>query len=565
MKELAIADKAEEAWRKEAQESVDIYKNKKKNVRFNILYSNVQTVGPALYLTTPRPDVRRRFADEDPAAKEASEIIERALIAGIDNYDFDYHIKGAVLDYQLTGRGVTWVDYEPLLIDVPQVDPMGMPAVDEMGQPVMTQEVAYQSTKCRWIEWDQIRFGYAVRWEDTPWIRIKHELTKDQLVERFGELGAEVKLDIVYSDAKEKDKSDALKRGCVYEIWSKHDRKIYFIAPTFENGPLKVDEDPFQLEGFYPTPRPLLYITEPSDQVPIVEFRLYKDLADELNVVSKRIKSLTSALKARGIYDSRITELNKVMKGDDADLIPSDGVTATLQMGGLDKAIWMLPVERLILVLKELYLAREQIKQAIFEVTGISDIVRGSSDPRETLGAQNLKAQFGGLRIKERQKDVQRFIRDIFRIKAEIISKKFEPQILSILVGKPVSPETMELLKSDLNRSIRVDVETDSTIAQDQEADKKAVTELMGAITQFITAWGPIVASGFVPMEVPKSLLLSATRRHQMGREVEDALNMIGQQLPPQAMPPVVGAQASLLPPPQAGLPPQTQMPNANT
>lgn len=552
IKEISISSKSEEKWRKDVKNVIDIYKNAKNKVRFNILYSNVQTVGPALYLNTPRPDVRRRFTDEDPAAKEVSETIERVLIAGIDNYDFDYNIKGAVLDYQLSGRGMGWVDYTPLTNSQPVLDPFGQPMLDEMGQPVTTEEIVYQSTTCRWIEWDKVRFGYASRWEDTPWILIEHDFTRDELVEKFGELGAEVDLDLSFSEDKEEGK-EAIKKACVYEIWSKTDRKVYFIAPSFEKGPLLVKDDPFGLEGFYPCPRPLMYITDPDGSAPIIEYDLYKDLAEELNNVSKRIRRLTSAMKARGVYDSQITGFAEAMAGDDAALIPSDNATVAMQMGGMDKAIWMIPVDKYVQVLRELYAAREQIKQAIYEVTGISDIVRGSSDPRETLGAQSLKAQFGGLRIKERQKDVQRFIRDIFRIKAEIIAQKFEPNVLKLYTGKDMSPEAFDLMKSVVNRMIRVDVETDSTIAQDQEADKKAVTELMTAITQFITAWGPIVQTGLVPLEVPKSLLLSATRRHQMGREVEDALNKIGQQqLSPQAMPPMMGAQASL------GMPPQT-------
>ncbi|CAB4139737.1 hypothetical protein UFOVP353_10 [uncultured Caudovirales phage] len=563
MKEISISSKAEDSWRKDAKHIIDIYKNAKSNIRFNILYSNVQTVGPALYLNTPRPDVRRRFSDEDLAAKEVSETIERVLIAGVDNYDFDYNIKGVVLDYQLTGRGMGWVSYEPLTTSQPVIDEMGMPVLDAMGVPAVQEEIVYQSTTCKWIEWDDVRFGHASRWEDTPWISIEHSFTREELVEKFGQLGAEIKLDLSYTEDTE-EKKEAIKKACVYEIWSKTDRKIYFIAPSFDKGPLLVKDDPFKLEGFYPCPRPLLYVTEPDGQSPIIEYNLYKDLAEELNNVSKRIGRLTSAMKARGVYDSQVTGFAQAMSGDDAALIPSDNATVAMQMGGLDKAIWMIPVDKYVQVLRELYQAREQIKQSIYEVTGISDIVRGASDPRETLGAQSLKAQFGGLRIKERQKDVQRFIRDIFRIKAEIIAQKFEPNILKLYTGKDITPEAFDLMKSAVNRMIRVDVETDSTIAQDAEADKKSITELIAAITQFITAWGPIIQSGLVPLEVPKALLMSATRRHQMGREVEDALNKIGQQqLSPPGIPPMMGAQASPGLPPEA-VPATPMMNNVN-
>lgn len=562
MGELAISSEAEKKWRKEAEETIDVYKNKKKNIKFNILYSNVQTVSPALYLNTPRPDVRQRFADMDPAAKEASEVLERALIAGIDSYDFDYNAKGAVLDYQLTGRGVLWIDYEPTITEEPVetgIDPVTMQPTVEM-----MPKIAYQETKCVWVEWDKIRFGQASRWEKTPWVAKEHQFTKDEAIEKFGEAGAQLKCDIAYADESDKEKTekDSIKRGIVFEIWSLSDRKIYFIAPSVEF-PLQIKDDPYELEGFYPCPRPLLYVTDPDCQKPIVEYGLYKSLAEELNTVSKRISTLTKALRVRGIYDSTIDKMTELMKGDDADMIPSEGITAMMQAGGLEKAIWMFPIKDIASVLVQLYGNRDQIKQAIYEITGISDILRGSTDPNETAKAQGIKAQFGGLRMQERQKEVQRILRDAFRIQSEIIAKVFEPDVLGILIGKPVSPETIALLKSDLNRTIRVDVETDSTIAQDAEADKKNVTELLTSITQFLTAWGPILQSGLIPIEVPKALLMAATKRFKMGREVEDALNLIGQQqLPPQGLPPVAGAQAGLGMPPEA-VPAQPVGPNA--
>src|SRR3990172_9410012 len=87
---LAIADKEEETWRKQADKAIQIYRNCNDDGqpatyrgaddrRFNILHSNIETLTPALYNSTPVPDVRRRFADDDPTGKMASDIMERCL------------------------------------------------------------------------------------------------------------------------------------------------------------------------------------------------------------------------------------------------------------------------------------------------------------------------------------------------------------------------------------------------------------------------------------------------------------------------------------------------------
>ena len=59
------------------------------NARFNILWSNVQTITPAIFARLPRPDVSRRFRDNDPIGRVASMMLERALEFEIEHYS-DY-------------------------------------------------------------------------------------------------------------------------------------------------------------------------------------------------------------------------------------------------------------------------------------------------------------------------------------------------------------------------------------------------------------------------------------------------------------------------------------------
>jgi hypothetical protein len=172
--------------------------------------------------------------------------------------------------------------------------------------------------------------------------------------------------------------------------------------------------------------------------------------------------------------------------------------------------------------------------------------------------------QFGTMRLDDMGRDIQRYARDLVRITAEIISEHFSPDSIAMMTDiklpspeekmmaqqqaqmmaqqqqpvppqlqevleKPTWEECMQILRDDKQRSYRVDIETDSTIAGDQAMDQKAMTELLTGVSTFISNAGPAVAAGYLPLEAAKVMLMSAVRRSRMGREVEDALDMIGE------------------------------------
>src|SRR6185312_2739327 len=83
-------------------------------------------------------------------------------------------------------------------------------------------------------------------------------------------------------------------------------------------------------------------------------------------------------------------------------------------------------------------------------------------------------------------------------------------------------------------------------------ADKQAVTEYLQSISQFITAWMPIIQAEPALLNLACALLKAATKRFKFGREVEsevdeacDALEAAAKQPKPQQHDPkAVAAQA---------------------
>jgi hypothetical protein len=257
-----------------------------------------------------------------------------------------------------------------------------------------------------------------------------------------------------------------------------------------------------------------------------------------------------------------MSEVSELLKGNDNDLIPAQNAAAWLERGGIEKAIWMMPIEQAAKVIALLTQQREQCKQVIYEINGLGDILRGATNASETLGAQQIKAQWGTMRISTLQRELQRYIRDLMRIMAEIVGEKFQLETLQKMTGlnfpteeqvqqamaqwqqqakmaqmqgqqlppqPQLPPYTWEkiqaILKDDCQRTYKIDVETDSTTAATIAEDMKGLTELLTGIVQFVQGVAPAVQMGALPMEAAKEIMLTICRRSKMGNAVEDALD----------------------------------------
>lgn len=575
--ELDVADQAEKDWRKEANDLWELYEGEKKKANsFNIFWSTTETLMPAVYNSTPEPDVRRRFRDADPLGKAASQVTERALSFELDEYDFDEETQNVVLDCLVTGRGVPRIKYDPKF--APQASPV---AGDPQSQTPQEEQDPYEklvdeTVECEQVQWDKFRRGPGKTWKEVNWVAFEHDFTYEMAVEKFGQEIADALEynETTASENRKKDDKDAraiFKTTPVHEIWDRDQRRVLFIAPCYKEQPCLVVQDPLRLKKFYPCPRPLYAIKNSRTLVPKTLFSMYREQAKELDRVTARINKLIDALKVRGAYSANLPEIAQILKSDETDMIAVQNVSEAASVGGLDKAIWLMPIDKIQAALAELYVARDQIKQTIYEIIGIGDLLRGVTDPNETKGAQVLKSQWGSLRLDRLKREVQRMCRDILRLKAEVIGERFSIQTLqtitnmqlpmaaqkqqaemavqqALVAGAEPPPEAIEmaqqpsweevkkLLETDITRSCRIDVETDSTVAETIDRDMQGLSEVTQAIGGLIEGAAPAVQMGLIPPELVKETALSISRRARLGSAVEDAIEQIR---PPQpAAPP---------------------------
>lgn len=550
--------------------------NTNETAKFNILWSNVQTLIPSVYARLPKADVSRRFGDNDPVARVASQLIERALDFEIEHYtDFRSTMKHAVEDRFLGGRGVAWVRYEPhvraqdepedgfqITEDVDEPEEQGNQQVKNtmtldgaIGEELEPQEeIEYECAPTDYVHWKDFGHSVARTWEEVTQVWRWVYMTKESLIERFGEETAKsIPLDAGPETNKQySTQSKDFTRAKICEMWDKESGKVYWISKSCPNI-LDERDDPLDLENFFPCAKPL-YATMTSDTlVPVPDFVLYQDQATDLDILTDRIDGLVKALRVRGVYDASQPTLQRLLtEGDNNTLIPVDKWMAFSEKGGLKGSIDLLPIDTLANALLQCYRAMNEIKTQIYEITGISDIIRGQGAASETATAQQIKGQYAGLRLRSMQEDVALFASELFQLKAQVICTKFQPStILQYAAAEAMQPadqalipQALMLLKDKPLRSFRIQVDSDSLVQIDENQNKRDRVEFLQAMGGFLTQALPMgqQAPELVPMLI--ELVKFGVGAYKKAAPIEGTIDQAMQELQMKQQ------QASQQPPP---------------
>lgn len=592
--ELDLSEKSQREWIERCKKIIRIYREDERNVRkrrFSLLWANIQTLAPAIYARTPVAVVSRRYKDADPVGRVASEVLERGLNFAVETEDFADIMYGLRDDFLLTGRGQAWVRY------VPHIAKVAKPANDEDGDNVAPDgqvtddtsaydRVEWEEAICDRVHWQDFGTNPARNWQEVRFVWRRVYLTRDELIERFPECGAEVPLDWGDKKDNQTQRDDQFAKAAVYEIWDRPSRKAIWISKAYPHGPLDERDDPLKLKDFFPCPRPLLATCGPDTIIPTPDYVYYQTQAEEINDLTARIDKLTNALKVRGWYAAAQKDvIDNLMTADDNAMIPVDGWTALSDKGGIDKMIAWMPLEMVVGALKACIETRKQLLDDTFQITGIADIMRGDTDANETAAAQKLKSNWGSSRVRDRQKEMSRFARDILRIMGEVIATRFSTDTLSKMTDvklltaaekaqiqqvqqlqqqqaaqaaqaqaqqpqmpgapqpPPVAPPTpmppelqrmmqqptwedvSALLQDNAQRTFRIEVETDSTIEPNDQEEKQRRVEFVTAVGKFLAESLPVVQAAPQMLPVIIEGLKFLVRGFRVGREMEDVID----------------------------------------
>lgn len=540
--------------------------------KYNILYSSTETMRPSLYARTPKPEVNPRHKDStDDNTNLASMLLENCLDYAIEETEIDSVMKNVVGDFLLPGMGIAWVNYRASITEV------NLNEDKPDAEPDMYSYTEWENLELEYVHYKDFLTSGGRTWKDIWWVAKRTYLFKEEAVERFGkEKAATLDYSYVQEDSSDKrgkiSPHSDIEQAIVWEIWDKRNKEVIWWSEGTKDV-LDQKPDPLKLKDFFPCPEPVRAVTTTDMFIPCSFFSQYREQAETLDDITARIRVLTKALRLVGMFDASQDSLRNLLTGTDNKMVPVDNWTQFATTGGMDGSVQFLPIKEVATVLLELYQQREIAKNEIYEITGFSDIVRGVSKASETLGAQQIKNEWAGGRLKMLQKEIQRFCRDIVRIMAEIIAEQFDEETIKLYSGftpPPITPEeqqaiaqatqaavqgmpvqppptrrsqmeqqfskVVETLRKESVRCAKIDIETDSTIQPDEAAERKDRMDFLGAMGAFLQQAGPMAMQYPDMRGLLGAMMMFTARTFRASRPIEKEFEQFTRQL--QAQPP---------------------------
>jgi hypothetical protein len=593
---IAHAEKAFGDWQRKSDTidklfgNLDRLSKDTRDREFQLFWANIQVLGPSIYSRPPVPVIVPRFKDRRPIPRVASELLERATTVGFEMEDIDSVMRLVRDDLCVVARGSIWLRYEAKSKD------------DNL-----TQKVCVEHADRKDFLHDPSR-----NWKEVDWVAKRSWMTKREMRRRFystsGKAYQEASFDIQREDRDNGAAGKRTKAG-VWELWSKSQDKVVWVTYGVA---VVLDEDKphLSLEGFFPCPRPAYGTTQRRSLVPLPDMIFYKDQLEEINELTARIAALTDSVKVRGFYPAGSGEIGDAVQtalkstSNNQVLVPISNWAAFGGGQGGDPIVW-LPLEMIMNTIVQLVSLRRQLIEDVYQITGLSDIMRGASDPNETLGAQELKSQYGSVRVRDRQQELVRIARDTTRIMSEIMAENFQSKTLLDMSQMEIStdadvkkqknaiedkikqtareiedaqsnPETvalaqqqpekaqellqqaqqqmqqaqgevealddtvtiekvMKFLRDERIRPFVLDIETDSTIQPNEDAEKRRRTEFSQALAGVIAQVAPLVSAQPAAAGFAGQLIKFTLAPFRAGREMEAAVDEFVEQMQQQS------------------------------
>jgi hypothetical protein len=569
--------------------SLERLSNQVRDKEFQMFWANAEVLKPSIYAKPPIPVVVPKFMDRRPVYQAAAEFMERCAVVSFDLSGIDELMKLVRDDLALIDRGVAWCRYE-----------------SGKGDSDYDHEKVCIDFKSR----RDFLHSISRNWREVTWVAGASYLTRSEARKRFSKISGKEYQDAEYrvdKDAEEVGGADNRERAKFWEIWDKGSKRVVWVAKGCENI-LDEDDPHLDLRGFFPCPKPAYGTVQRGSLVPVPDVLQYKDQLEEINLLTGRIHALSDAVEAKGFYPAGGAELGDAIQAAIAAKTPGRvliPISNWAAFGGSKEVIIWLPIDMIAETIQTLVTLRTQIIQDIYQIMGLSDIMRGASDPVETLGAQQMKSQYGSTRIRDKQQEIVRLARDLVEITTEIITEKFSPvtmiemsqtqlptqamqqkqasdiqqQMAKQQQAMQMIPQAMQqnpqlaqmaqqnpqqvqqvqqagqklieqghatlkkimeavtieqvlaLIKNSRMKSFVLDIETDSTIIPNEQAEKQARTEFVGVLSQLLPQLSQMIMMDPTTAPFCGEVLKFAVAPFRAGRSLDGAVDELVEQM----------------------------------
>lgn len=540
--QIVTAEKlADREWRDNGDKITKKYLDKraldvKSAFNYNIFWANTGILKAALYARPPRPLVSRAFEDpQDQPARVGGEILQRILSHDLqkDHSDIDEAFRLAIQDNLIPGLGQVWhryeADFEPVVIPAVTDPETGM----ELASAIESERVTDERAICDYVYWRDFIWGPCRVWAECPWVARRVYMSKSQFIKKFGEEVAEKlkgKFSVPVRGSDSAKKQFTKTKVAVFEIWCKETKKVYFTTAECDEI-LQETDDPLKLEKFFPCPEPLITTNSTDALTPRADYTMMQDQYDELNELNTRIFLIEKALRVIGVYDQSAPELQRMLtESTENDMIAVKNWGNLAEKGGLKGSVDWFPLDTVAKVLGELSVQKSARLQEIYELSGISDIMRGVTEARETAAAQKLKAQYSSVRLQYRSGEVARFAEESLRIRSEIICS-FQPDTIKkksqieITDDAQLAAPAIELLKNKSVMPYRIRIAEESLALPDYNSERDTRVEFLTSTGQFLSQIMPMIQEKPETAPYMMKILQWVTAGFRGAQQMEGVLN----------------------------------------
>lgn len=507
---LAALRKAEDAfreWQTVCQDVDDLYNLAEyrsdlqglgwQDADLDLFWSSFEVLKPAVYARPPQPVVAPLFKDGKALDNLTAELLERCVVSTFQRTGINDVMLLLRDDLLFTGRGSPWVRYEV-----------------EGGQHSVCVEHK-----------DRLDFLHepARKWSEVGWVAGAAWMSKADMRKRFGKDFADRATYSVQRDADGRDmeKRGQIQKAKVWEVHHKADNKVYWVTEGVDEL-LDSSAPDVKLTGFFPCPKPAYATLRRRSLIPVPDFQRYSIHFKKISELTRRIYALLDKVRMKGLIPAGgdVGQAVEELIRDDSDEILIPVPSAAMMAQGSGFVAW-LPLNELAQAIQGLIDARTQLINDFYQLSGISDIMRGATEAEETLGAQQLKSQYGSVRVREKSAELQRVAADCVKIAAEIIADKFPQKTLLDMSGLAIATKSEISKRVDqIEAEAKKDLEGLGAKAQEQAAKAQgqggepvdpaqAEQMLQQAQQQVLAKYAPMLAEAEqqVPIEDVMKLL----------------------------------------------------------
>lgn len=414
------------------------------DAKLDLFWASMEIMKPAVYARPPVPAVAPLFKDNKQLNNVTADVLERSVTATFSMINIDdamCHVRDDVI---FTGRGVIWTSYES--------DGKGG------GQKACVEYL------------DRMDFLHepARTWGEVGWVARRAWMTRGDMRKRFKKHSGDAYQNAKFTTRRDddQDQQSQTKKAGVWEVWHKADNKVYWVTEGVDVL-LDSGEPHLKLSGFFPCPRPAYATLKRRSLVPVPDWERYAVHFRKISDLTGRIYLLLDQVRMMGIVGGGgdiADAVEDMMRGNDDSIIVRVNTVST----DINSLVAWLPLNEVAQAIQGLIQARAQLIEDFYQLSGISDIMRGATESDETLGAQQLKSQYGSVRVRCKIDELQRIAADTTRIIAEIIAENFtQKRILELAQMDIPTKRDIEKRIDEVEKAAKEELEALTAKAQE--------------------------------------------------------------------------------------------------